>query len=55
MSPRVRRAEEDPVTAMNIVHVRVKAGSEEKFLEIHRTYGADRPNGSRNFWVVKTG
>ncbi|WP_423066349.1 DUF718 domain-containing protein [Devosia sp. CN2-171] len=47
--------EEDPMTAMNIVHVRVKPGSEEQFFAIHRSYGVDRPNGSRNFWVVKTG
>lgn len=43
------------MTAMNVVHARVKPGAEEQFLEIHRTYAADRPNGSRNFWVVKTG
>lgn len=43
------------MTAMNIVHMRVKPGSDEQFLQIHRTFGADRPNGSRNFWVVKTG
>lgn len=43
------------MTAMNIVHVRVKPGDEEQFLEIHRNFGADRPNGSRNFWVVRTG
>lgn len=43
------------MTAMNIVHVRVKPGDEEQFLEIHRSFGADRPAGARNFWVIKTG
>ncbi len=43
------------MTAMNIVHVRVKPGGDEQFLAIHRTFGQNRPDGSRNFWVVKTG
>lgn len=43
------------MTAMNIVHMRVKAGSEARFLAIHEQFGADNLTGSRNFWVVKTG
>ena len=43
------------MTAMNIVHMRVKAGSEARFLAIHEQFGANNLTGSRNFWVVKTG
>jgi hypothetical protein len=43
------------MTAMNIVHMRVKAGREAEFLAIHEQFGADNLSGSRNFWVVKTG
>jgi hypothetical protein len=43
------------MTAMNIVHMRIKPGREEEFLALHRELeGADMP-GSRNFWVVRTG
>ena len=41
------------MTAMNIVHMRVKPGREAEFAEIHRNLG--QMAGSRNFWVVKTG
>jgi hypothetical protein len=47
--------EEDPMTAMNIVHMRVKPGREAEFLEIHRNLDGKGMAGSRNFWVVKTG
>ena len=43
------------MTAMNIVHMRVKPGRESDFLAIHQGFGADNLTGSRNFWVVKTG
>ena len=43
------------MTAMNIVHMRVKAGREADFIELHQRVGADTLTGSRNFWVVKTG
>jgi len=47
--------EEDPMTAMNVVHMRVKAGREDEFLAVHRTFQASAVPGSRNFWVVKSG
>ena len=43
------------MTAMNIVHMRVKPGKEAEFLEIHRGFAAARPAGSRSFNVVQTG
>ncbi len=32
--------EEDPMTAMNVVHMRVKAGREDEFLAVHRAFQA---------------
>lgn len=43
------------MTAMNIVHMRVKAGKENEFLDVHRAFDSSTMGGSRNFWVVKTG
>ena len=43
------------MTAMNIVHMRVKPGREAEFVEAHRTLDSAGFNGFRNFWVVKTG
>jgi len=43
------------MTAMNIVHMRVKPGREEEFLAVHRDFDSSKIAGSRNFWVVKTG
>jgi quinol monooxygenase YgiN len=43
------------MTAMNVVHMRVKPGREDEFIKIHEDFRrADMP-GSRNFWVVRTG
>jgi len=47
--------EEDPMTAMNIVHMRVKPGREEEFIALHRDIVSSDMAGLRNFWVVKTG
>jgi hypothetical protein len=47
--------EEDPMTAMNIVHMRVKPGREEEFLAINREFESLNMAGLRNFWIVKTG
>jgi len=47
--------EEEPMTAMNVVHMRVKPGREAEFLEAHRNMGSASMPGGRNFWVVKTG
>ena len=43
------------MTAMNIVHMRVKPGKDEEFLAIHRTFGAEPMSGSESFDIVKTG
>lgn len=43
------------MTAMNVVHMRVKAGREEEFMAVNREFQAAAVAGSRNFWVVKTG
>lgn len=43
------------MTAMNIVHMRVKAGREAEFMAVHQRFGTDKLTGLRNFWLVKTG
>lgn len=43
------------MTAMNVVHMRVKPGKEEEFLRIHREFDAGAMPGGRNFWVMKSG
>ncbi len=43
------------MTAMNIVHMRVKPGREEEFLAINREFESLNMAGLRNFWIVKTG
>ena len=43
------------MTAMNVVHMRVKPGMEQNFLDIHRDFVAARMKGGRHFRVVKTG
>ena len=43
------------MTAMNVVHMRVKPGREAEFVELHRTLDSSGFSGFRNFWVVKTG
>ena len=43
------------MTAMNIVHMRVKPGGEAAFLDIHRQFSLDGLAGVRSFQVVKTG
>ena len=44
------------MTAMNVVHVRVKPGKEEELIRIHKEFAssANMPGG-RNFWLVKSG
>ena len=42
------------MTAMNVVHLRVKPGREDEFLQLHRDMtGSDMP-GAKALWVVKT-
>ena len=43
------------MTAMNIVHTRVKAGREADFLKINQEFEREAMPGMRHIWVVKTG
>ena len=43
------------MTAMNIVHMRVKPGKEQEFIDLHVRSGQTEMPGMRNAWVVKTG
>src|SRR5262245_25203300 len=43
------------MTAMNIVHMRVKPGKDDEFIAIHQSFGATPMIGSESFDVVKTG
>ena len=43
------------MTAMNIVHMRVKPGREDEFLKINRDLARDAMPGARKFAVVRTG
>lgn len=43
------------MTAMNVVHMRVKPGKETEYVQIHRDLDIRSMPGGRNFWVVKTG
>lgn len=43
------------MTAMNVVHMRVKPGKEDEFIRIHQEFKPTTMPGGRNFWVVRTG
>lgn len=43
------------MTAMNVVHMRVKAGKEEEFLRIHRDMPMGPMKGALSFSVVRSG
>ena len=43
------------MTAINVVHMRVKPGKEEEFIRIHKEFDAGRIPGGRNFWLVRSG
>ena len=43
------------MTAMNIVHMRVKPGKDDEFLAIHRAFGVEPIAGIESFDIVKTG
>ena len=43
------------MSAMNVVHMRVKPGKDDEFLAIHQRFGAQPMPGSEIFDVVKTG
>lgn len=43
------------MTAANVVHMRVKPGSEDAFVRIHRDMPMDQMKGALSFALVKTG
>lgn len=43
------------MTAMNVVHMRVKPGKEDEFVAIHRKFDRTKVPGGQNFWVMKSG
>ena len=43
------------MTAMNVVHMRVKPGRENEFVSIHQAFDTNGLAGMRTFWVIKTG
>ena len=43
------------MSAMNVVHMRVKPGKDDEFLAIHQSFEAQPMTGSESFDVVKTG
>jgi len=43
------------MTAMNVVHMRVKPGQEDEFVRLHRELDVRSMPGARNFWLVRTG
>lgn len=43
------------MTAMNIVHMRVKPGKDDEFIAIHESFGATPMAGIESFDIVKTG
>ena len=43
------------MTAMNVVHMRVKPGHEDEFLQIHHDLDMRTMKGGRNFWITRTG
>lgn len=43
------------MTAMNVVHMRVKPGMEEEFIRIHHSMKLNDFKGGRSFWLVRSG
>jgi hypothetical protein len=43
------------MTAMNVVHMRVKPGMEEEFIRLHRDFDLKAMPGGKNFWLVRSG
>ena len=43
------------MTAMNVVHMRVKPGMEAEFVRLHSEMAMKSMPGSRNFWLVNSG
>lgn len=47
--------QQSTMTAMNVVHMRVKPGQEDEFVRIHKEMDARTMPGVRNFWLVRSG
>lgn len=43
------------MTAMNVVHMRVKPGKEDEYVRIHKEMDAHSMPGGRNFWLIRSG
>jgi hypothetical protein len=43
------------MTAMNVVHMRVKPGKETEFLALNSAESSPTMKGMRDIWVIKTG
>ncbi|MEO6301223.1 MAG: antibiotic biosynthesis monooxygenase family protein [Paracoccaceae bacterium] len=43
------------MTAMNVVHMRVKPGKEQDFIKLHKDMSMKEMPGGRSFSLVKTG
>lgn len=43
------------MTAMNVVHMRVRAGHEPEFERLHREMSTKAMPGARNLWIVRSG
>jgi quinol monooxygenase YgiN len=43
------------MTAMNVVHMRVKPGKEEEFVQLHKDFDLKAMPGGRNFWLMRSG
>ncbi len=43
------------MTAMNVVHMRVKPGKEDEFIRLHKEFDIGKMSGARDFWVMKSG
>ena len=43
------------MTAMNVVHMRVKPGKVDEFIRLHEDFDLKSMPGGRNFWLMKSG
>ena len=43
------------MTAMNVVHMRVKPGKVDDYIRIHKEMAMTAMPGARSFWAVQTG
>lgn len=43
------------MSAMNVVHMRVKPGTVDEYIRIHTELDPRSMPGSRNFWLIRSG